>query len=108
MDKLNGNIPNRQLLKLREILSKIVIEKYFPDEDCALYDVDTLSYDSIRGKTIRKLLKFLQKRNPQRDKENDKINCLWTRRLVLECEKIVKSRNRSSSEYMREMVSLLT
>ena len=80
MEKLNGNIPNRQLLKLREIFKKILIEKYFPDEDCTMYDVDTLSYDSIRGKTIRRLLKFLQKRNRQRDKESDKINCLWSRK----------------------------
>jgi hypothetical protein len=60
MESLNSNISSRQLARLREILKRVLIDKYFPFAENCPGDLETLDYGSVRGRTIRRLLRLFQ------------------------------------------------
>ena len=72
MEQLMHNIANRQYLKFREMLKKTLVEKYFPFEGQNYLDIEKVTYESIRGKTIRKLF-FLFKKFMRSEKKNAQI-----------------------------------
>lgn len=93
LNAFEGRVGVRTVRPVKERMKRVLIERYFGPQENTRVDLTRLTFESVRGKVVRKLHGLVQSRRKQH---------------AMELEEAVRDRNRSDEEgYIRGIIHVV-